>query len=335
MTFTKGLGLLAILLLCISLAVQSHLDSSKTDLASALPGTLTSNKSADQLPRQQPINWEQRWFISAPEAQQLVSQGATLLDGRGAKLGQARLPGAQTVSWEQFSPKTDPGRGRLLADDALLSEKLQALGFSAARPVVVVGDPLRGWGEEGRIVWMLRTLGHPKAVMVDGGVAALEQAGFTASALAMEGPGGDFVVQRRATWDIQRAALKAQLDAAQSEMAQATRPILVDTREAREFAGQTPYGERRGGHLPGAVHLHFKTLLAPDGKLLPEAAIAQKLTQLGITRDRPIIVYCTGGIRSGWLAAVLISQGYAVQNYAGSMWEWSAAPADQYPLSVP
>ena len=44
---------------------------------------------------------------------------------------------------------------------------------------------------------------------------------------------------------------------------------LLDVREPREYAGETPYGESRGGHVPGAKHLFYKALLESDGKVLP------------------------------------------------------------------
>lgn len=268
---------------------------------------------------------EARWIVEAPVAKQLIEQGATLLDARGGiGLGRPRLEGAIPVKWDQFSQVAPARRGKLLDDHDALTEKLQALGISEGRPVVIFGNP-PGWGEEGRLVWMLRTLGHRQAVFVDGGFQALVAAGVPVGQRRRSPPpAGDFVVQPDLSWDIQRDALKQQLG-------QGTITV-VDTREPREFAGQTPYGEQRGGHIPGAVHLYFKALLKDDGTLLDRPALLAKLAERGITRDRPTVLYCTGGVRSGWLTAVLVTLGFPAKNYAGSMWEWSAAPAQRYPL---
>ncbi|MEL6333489.1 MAG: rhodanese-like domain-containing protein, partial [Cyanobacteria bacterium J06626_26] len=194
------------------------------------------------------------------------------------------------------------------------------------KPVVVFADPPGGWGEDGRIVWMLRTLGHSQVVMVDGGFDALVAAGVSGQQGKHVPTPGDFVVDRNGTWEIQRDELKQQLT--QDNL------VVIDTREAREFAGKTPYGEQRGGHVPGAIHLYFKEFLRQDGTLLPVSEIREKLSGAGITPETQVVVYCTGGIRSGWLAAVLVTLGYQVKNYAGSMWEWSAAPATGYPLEM-
>ncbi|MEO0457335.1 MAG: rhodanese-like domain-containing protein [Cyanobacteria bacterium P01_A01_bin.114] len=270
---------------------------------------------------------EQRWLVSAPEAKQLIEQGATLLDARSQGFGVRRLQGATVVNWRQFSPTEAAGRGTLVADETQLTRQLQALGISANRPVVVFANPPKGWGEDGRIVWMLRTLGHRQAVMVDGGFQALVRAEvpFQQGTRLAPKP-GNFVARHSSAWDIQRDELRDQLGSGSLS--------IIDTREPREFAGQTPYGERRGGHIPGAINLYFKDFLREDGTLLPQADLLNKLGELGITSDKPVVVYCTGGIRSGWLAAVLATMGFQVKNYAGSMWEWSAASADHYPLET-
>ncbi|MEM9213125.1 MAG: rhodanese-like domain-containing protein [Cyanobacteria bacterium P01_F01_bin.150] len=281
------------------------------------------------------ISFESQWIVSAEQAVQLVRRGATLLDAQGKGLGLRRFPGAKVVSWQQFSQTEHPHRGKLLAEDEQLTQRLQEVGISIDRPVVVFANPPNGWGEDGRIVWMLRTLGHGKVVMVDGGIKALlafrEEANDASAAAKVDR--GDFVVKRRTNqtpemapdWDIQQDELQRLVNTP-------AQILLIDTRESREYAGETPYGEQRGGHVPGAIHLYFKDLLTEDGFLLPESELREKLRDYGLTIDKRAIAYCTGGIRSGWLTTVLVNYGYSVENYAGSMWEWSAAPADEYPL---
>jgi thiosulfate/3-mercaptopyruvate sulfurtransferase len=67
------------------------------------------------------------------------------------------------------------------------------------------------------------------------------------------------------------------------------------------------------------------------GYLLPHDQIIAKLNRLGMNCDTPIAAYCTGGVRSAFFVAVLVDLGFnSIKNYAGSMWEWSAASS--YPL---
>lgn len=268
-----------------------------------------------------------QWVVSGPEAIALINQGATLLDARGNGLGVRQLEGAIAINWRDFSPTEPTARGNLLDNDAILSEKLKALGVSTNTPVVVFANPPKGWGEDGRIVWMLRTLGHQQAVIVDGGYQALIQAGAARrTSRQPEIVPGDFTVDRASTWTIQQQELAQQL--------RADNIAILDTREPREFLGATPYGETRAGHIPGARHLYFKDFLKEDGTLISNDSMIGKLAEQGITTDTQIVVYCTGGIRSAWLAAVLVPLGFQVRNYAGSMWEWSAEAESMYPLET-
>lgn len=273
----------------------------------------------------------QQWVVNGPEAIALINQGATLLDARGNGLsnglGRRRLEGAIAVNWRDFSPTEATTRGNLLQDDAILTEKLQTLGISANTPVVVFANPPKDWGEDGRIVWMLRTLGHRQAVIVDGGYQALIQAGANRQTNRQpELTPGDFTVNRVSTWTIQQQELAQQLTA--------NNAAIIDTREPREFLGATPYGETRAGHIPGASHLYFKDFLKDNGTLISNDEIIEKLSEQGITTNTQIVVYCTGGIRSAWLATVLVPLGFQVRNYAGSMWEWSSGAASSYPLET-
>lgn len=274
--------------------------------------------------RSQPLKLAQSWVVNASEAKALIDQGATLLDARGNQwFGFNRLPGSVPVRWQDFSPSNQVRKGTLLKSDAALNQKLRKLGISQERPVVVFANPPQGWGEEGRIVWMLRSLGHPQAVMVDGGYSALEPLNLTAPDISRQ---REFEIQRTPTWQIQKAELKAALD--QPDV------VLIDTRTPKEYAGATPYGEKRRGHVPGAISLHFQDLLTPQGMLLPREQIVAILADLGITQETEVVAYCTGGIRSGWLTVVLTDLGFRVKNYAGSMWEWSAGSPVEYPLTV-
>lgn len=274
----------------------------------------------------------QQWIVDATIAKQLIESGATILDVRSKitwKLG--HVPNACSISWQKFSQKTPPHKGKLLDNSQVLEQLLRQKGISNNQPVIVVGNPTHPihFGEEGRIVWMLHTLGHSQAAFVDGGEAALIKAGVALEMWSNEPQKvGDFQVNRTETWEIKASQL-------QSRLANPQELTILDNREAREYTGATPYGEKRGGHIPGAVHFYFKELLQPNGFLLSPAQINCKLNQVGIQKDskKEIITYCTGGIRSAFFVAVLVTLGYTnIKNYTGSMWEWSQAENSSYPL---
>ncbi|MEG4029162.1 MULTISPECIES: rhodanese-like domain-containing protein [unclassified Microcoleus] len=273
-------------------------------------------------------NFTNNWIVNADLAKQLLEQEATLLDARVPILKWlCRLPPAIPVTWQEFSRSDFPNKGKIIENNTVLTQKLQAICICQDKPVIVVADSVKGWGEEGRMVWILRTLGHEKAVFVDGGYRALIKAGINRVKSANNpSKTGDFVISRRLNWEIQRDELKTILGN--------DNLVVIDARTPQEYAGKTPYGEKRGGHIPGAVHLYYKQLMDKQGKLLDRGEIVAILQQKGVSQSTQIVSYCTGGIRSAWLTCVLTNVGFNAKNYAGSMWEWSASPADSYPLSI-
>lgn len=271
------------------------------------------------------VSYERDWIISPKAAHELIRQGALLIDARGEDLKKKDAPikNAVSLTWQDLTEPDLPTKGRLLEDNNVLNKKLQALGVNKNQPIVVVADTVNGWVEDGRIAWTLRTFGHTKVVAVDGGLAALLREGVP-NVQPAKIP-GDFTVTRNSKWEIRHEELKTLVGKQDV--------VILDVREPREYEGKTPYGESRGGHVPGAKHIWYKELLDSEGKILPRAEIEKKLTTLGIKKDSKVVAYCTGGIRSGWFTTVLQDSGYKkARNYTGSMWEWSSLPAKDYPL---
>lgn len=290
----------------------------------------TTEKTGDLAPQKTAVNAPKlasQWVVTAQEAKQLILNGATVLDARDNHwLIRERLKNVSIVNWQDFSELDRNKKGKILENEAILTEKLRAIGIFNHRPVVVFGDPLHGWGEEGRIVWMLRTLGQEKAVLVDGGYPALVKAGFTLEkAPIIANKLGDFTIKYNNKWQIDREQLK--------QVLRNNNKIILDVREKREFQGETPYGEQRSGHITGAIHLYYRELLDQQGYILSRQEIIDKFQALGVPVNGEIVVYCTAGVRAGWVTSVLTDLGFQVQNYPGSMLDWSSAPVKDYPLS--
>lgn len=258
-------------------------------------------------------------FVGTDVAQRMLADGATVLDARGKRSWSAgHVPGSTAIDWKDF--RIGGGReGRLTLDTTALGAALGALGVADDRPVLVIGGGREGWGEEGRIYWMLDHLGHPDVRIVDGGWPVWTDAGLPVTRARDTPPAGTFTPEPRPG----SQALVGEVAAGLSNGV-----VFWDTREAREFAGETPYREARGGHLPGARHLWFKDLLTESGTLKNRGELKALLAARGIPLDQPVIAYCTGGVRSGFAYAVLKELGStAPANYDGSMWEWAADPS--------
>ena len=93
-----------------------------------------------------------------------------------------------------------------------------------------------------------------------------------------------------------------------------------------EFAGKTPFGSQRGGHIPGAVNIYWMDFFTGDGNLKSREELASILRRSGVNKDQDVVVYCTGGVRSAMSFFALSYLGYKVRNYDGSWWDWSRSP---------
>lgn len=257
-------------------------------------------------------------FVDVAAFEALRDRGATVLDARkSAAYAAGHIPNAQHAPWERFV--SGERSGRLSADLSALGRGVAAVGVADDRTVLVYGDWDAAWGEEGRIFWMLEYLGHPDVHILAGGVRAYQAAGHPLTAEVSAPRPATFTPSpragRRATADDVERALAAQ-DA-----------VVLDIRSRAEYEGAAPYGSTRGGHIPTAIHFHWRELFDPSGALLAPTAVRTRLEALGVATATPVIAYCTGGIRSGFVYAVMRSAGYLrPRNYDGSWWEWSQRP---------
>ncbi|MCG3193678.1 MAG: putative thiosulfate sulfurtransferase SseA [Thermoanaerobaculia bacterium] len=244
------------------------------------------------------------------------------------------IQGARPVDWRDFAavrPSAgtyffgDPSRWGLLAEPGpKLVTRLRDLGLSRGRSVVVTGDP-GGWGEEGRIAWMLLALGASDLALLDGGYPAwrdLPGISIERGSVNAIGP-GDFD-------PVPQPGRRVRLEGLRSLLAEGRRPVL-DARTEEEFEGKTLRGQKRGGHIPGARLVPALSLRDSSGRYVSAEALS-RLTG-PVVPDAPPITYCTGGVRSALLAVLIEARlGIVVANYDGSLWEWSAHP--ELPLAT-
>ena len=86
----------------------------------------------------------------------------------------------------------------------------------------------------------------------------------------------------------------------------------------------------QAGHIPGAVNLPWRSLMADDNPTLlkPDGQIQQLLKQRGVSPDKTIIVSCgTGREATNEFLLLKWYLGYPnVKLYEGSFTEWTAYP---------
>lgn len=255
-----------------------------------------------------------RVFVTPAQAADMIGDGAITIDARLSSSA-PYLPNARTLSW--FMLRDGLGRTGRLAETAKLEEALREIGVEADQPVLVYGEADRGWGEEARIWWTLAYLGHRNVRILDGGIQAWRAAGLRTWDDVADAKEGSFRarVEKKLRADHQRV-----LAAVRGHDAQ-----VLDARTQEEYDGATPYFSYRGGHVPGARRLEWRQLLDDRGRVLPRERLERLFTKFGLSRKKPVIAYCTGGVRSAFVIAALVEAGFEdTMNYDGSWWDWAS-----------
>lgn len=232
--------------------------------------------------------------------------------GHGTYLG-GHLPGAVYVDLTtELAAPARPEAGRHpLPDPETFAAALRRAGVRAGSAVIGYDDT--DGAPAGRLVWMLRALGHEAAVL-DGGLAA------------WDGPleTGDV---RPEPGDVPARPWPASRIATADEVA-AGAALVVDARAAERYRGEVEPVDPRAGHVPGAVNLPFSQNLGPDGRFLAPAELRRRFEAAGVRADRETIVYCGSGVTATHDLLALEQAGFTrLRLFPGSWSQWSADPA--------
>jgi thiosulfate/3-mercaptopyruvate sulfurtransferase len=260
-------------------------------------------------------------FISTDAlASELGRPGLVILDTR-PMMGflMSHIPGALNVDWKAFSDQRAASKGILHPDRSVLEQKIGALGIGNESRVVCYADPVNGYGEDGRLYWMLSYLGHANVSILDGGWAKWQREKRPIERGPAKPPQpAHFAVATRPEVLIEREELKRRL-AAREGMA------IIDARSPGEYQRQGMGG--RGGHVPGAVNIPWNGFYNADGSIQAPEAITEALAKQGVEGKGEYVVYCAAGVRCSWLFALMSRAGIKnVRNYVGSWSDWSSDP---------
>ena len=205
----------------------------------------------------------------------------------------------------------------------MIAHLLTSRGVSAERSVVVYDE--QSGIRAARAFWFLEFFGHPDVRLLDGGVPAWERGGCFTTTEA-EPP-------KRGNWDVGRIDARLATWRDVRDGLAAANVAILDTRSDGEYCGTTVRA-KRGGAVPGAVHIEWTRNLGADGAFKPAAELEEMYGDAGVTPDKDVISYCQGGYRAAHSYLALRLLGYpTVRNYVGSWKEWG--DRDDLPFEVP
>lgn len=204
---------------------------------------------------------------------------------------------------------------------AALTDALRRLGVADGREIVVYDGESGLWAA--RLWWMLRSIGVAARVL-DGGLKRWCELGLPVAkygAVAKYKAVAESLTTRvdPSAW-VHRARVEA--------MVRGEAPgTLVCALSADVFSGTAPTRYARRGHIPGSVNFPARDLFEADGSYAAPAALARRTRATLGSAERPLVIYCGGGISAAANALALTLQGERdVGIYDGSLEEWAADP---------
>ena len=233
-----------------------------------------------------------------------------------AEFETAHIPGAVFFDIDTVADRTTDLPHMMPSPDDF-SRAMGALGIGNDRMVVVYDGS--GIFSAPRVWWMLKAMGHSQVKVLDGGFPKWKREGR----ILESGPANPHAAIFSAA--PQTAIMRNfgdVLGIVKDRSAQ-----LVDARSPGRFSGSEaePRAGVRGGHMPGAANVHFRTLLTPEGTFKPPAQLREIFAQAGVDPQKPVVTTCGTGVTAAILKLALDDLGASdVALYDGSWTEWGA-----------
>ena len=195
-----------------------------------------------------------------------------------------------------------------------LVNKLSSWGI-ANNSQVVVYDDISG-AIAGRLWWLLRSLGHDKVAVLDGGIKRWQQLGFpVTTTLPVVKP---CVFRAYPGENTGLSALQVQNGLAQRTL------CLIDARTTERYRGKHEPIDPVAGHIPSAVNRPFQLNLDSDGLFLsPEILGCQFKVLMGDKNPSHVVHTCGSGVTACHnLLAMEVAGLQGSKLYPGSWSEW-------------
>jgi thiosulfate/3-mercaptopyruvate sulfurtransferase len=230
-----------------------------------------------------------------------------------AEFLQARVPGAQFFDIDLISD-TQSTLPHMLPSPEKFASHVRKLGVGDGKKVICYDSA--GLFSAARVWWMFKVFGHADVGVLDGGLPK-----WKAEGRALEDGPPLKPQERHFTARFQSMMVRDKQDVRKALQ-------VADARAPLRFRGEEvePRPGVRAGHIPGAMNVHYATLLNADGTLKPEAELAKAFAAAGIDIGKAVVTSCGSGVTASILTlalTILNAKDHAL--YDGSWTEWGSA----------
>ncbi|MEM7505619.1 MAG: 3-mercaptopyruvate sulfurtransferase [Pseudomonadota bacterium] len=258
--------------------------------------------------------------LNAPDIRILDASMHMPDTGRDARAEYAagHIPNARFFDIDDVADAKSPLPHMLPPTDKFIS-RVRKMGIGDGHRVVVYDQT--GLFSAARAWWMFRVFGHTDVAVLDGGLPKWLAEGRPTDDETVDPRERHFTGRRNTglVRDVTQIAGSAKLRDEQ----------IVDARSPGRFRGEEdePRPGLRAGHIPGAINVHYRSLLNDDQTMKPVDELRAIFTDAGVDLTRPIVTSCGSGVTAAILTLALARLGHNRNAlYDGSWVEWGSYP---------
>jgi thiosulfate/3-mercaptopyruvate sulfurtransferase len=235
-----------------------------------------------------------------------------------AEYEKAHIPGARFFDIDEISDSRSELPHMAPPVEKFVS-RMRAMGIGDGHRVIIYDG--MGVFSAARVWWLFRLMGKTDVAVLDGGLPKWIAEGREVEDLAPVMRDRHFTAHRVAglVKDVTQVAASVKLGDAQ----------ILDARSPDRFSGKEKEVRPglRSGHMPGALNVHYRTLLNDDMTMKSADQLEEVLKQAGVDLNKPAITTCGSGISAAIISMALERVGHRKHAlYDGSWTEWGAYP---------
>lgn len=216
------------------------------------------------------------------------------------------ISGAVNATWTYFAKMNAPTgttKWGTVWEPTTMAKRIGALGINGKK-MTIVYDDAGGWGQSGWVLWILRMNGIKNAKILEGGITAWKKEDGAISRTVHKNKAVSFSIKKyREHYLVNTEWINNNIGK--------DGLVLIDVRTPAEYLGKIrPFGEKRAGHLPGAINIEMENFVQTDYRFKEDVEIIELLQKYCITPDSEIVVYDTAGVRAAFVTMALRYAGF-------------------------
>jgi thiosulfate/3-mercaptopyruvate sulfurtransferase len=232
---------------------------------------------------------------------------------------EGHIPGAYYLDLSQdLSSPVQPHGGRHpLPDSSVLAGKLSRMGITDETLVIAYDDSRFAFAS--RLWWLLKYMGHERAAVLDGGLAAYKALELPITSDIPAEQAGAFIPQIKPDWVVDIHGVQ--------QRQQQSHVKLIDSREGERYRGEREPIDPVAGHIPGALNYPWPQATDDFGKLRSPSELKHYWADVSDAAE--IVVYCGSGVTACVNLLALAAADLPIGRlYAGSWSDWCSYPLD-------